>query len=389
MCLLTGIYRLFHQKINYVYWGLLIFGIVSIPCGIYISWGWTIPMMLFIFLLYGVVIHIALKAAKRKQKGAMIIVGGGIGVFTAWFFCLLGLFFPAVFFKFYTLFQSITIMALPIAIAIYVGYDAAMTNRSLQEKLKEVENLSHEKQQILISQKELLEKQVNERTSELNQSLTDLKAAQTQLIEFETQHALEQERTRLARDMHDDISSGLSAINLLANYIKNTPLSTDTHLEIKHIAESSTELNQRIREIIWAVSSDSDNIEGLVHFSRRYVSEFGEMQHIDTQFNAPDNLLEMKLPNETKRNLFLCIKEALNNAAKYAKATLIEVSIDVKDRHLSLTIQDNGIGFDIETALQNGGNGLKNMRERMTQVDGEAYISGEKGCMIQCELNLK
>ncbi len=313
MCLITGIYRLFHQKINRLYRGLLVIGILSIPFGIYVLWGWTIPMMLFVFLLYALVICVSLKAAKQKQKGAMIIVYGGISVFVAWFLCLLGLLVPSVFFKFYTLFQSITIMALPIAIAIYVGYDVAMTNRSRQEKLKEVENLSVEKQLYLATQNETLEKQVTERT---------------------------------------------------------------------------TELNQRIREIIWAVSSDSDNIEGLVHFSKRYVSEFGEMQHIDTQYNASDNLPEMKLSNETKRNLFLCLKEALNNAAKYAKATLIEVSIDVKDGHLFLTIQDNGIGFDIEIALQNGGNGLKNMRERMKQVGGEAFIYTERGCQVVLKLKI-
>ncbi len=282
----------------------------------------------------------------------------------------------------------IGIIGVPICLSWVLGRDFAHVNKNLEEKLKEVETLSDEKQQILISQKEMLENQVNERTSELNQSLIDLKATQAQLIKIETQHALEQERTRLARDMHDDISSGLSAINLLANYIKNTPLSTDTHLEIKHIAESSTELNQRIREIIWAVSSDSDNIEGLVHFLRRYVSEFGEMQHVDTQYNVSDNLPEMKLSNETKRNLFLCVKEALNNAAKYAKATLIEVSIDVKDRHLSLTIQDNGIGFDIVTALKNGGNGLKNMRERLKQVGGEVFITAERGCQVVLKLKI-
>ena len=182
--------------------------------------------------------------------------------------------------------------------------------------------------------------------------------------------------------MHDDISSGLSAINLLANYIKDTPLSTDTHLEVKHIAESSTELNQRIREIIWSVSSDSDNIEGLVHFLRRYVSEFGEMQHIDTQFIVSDDLPDLVLSNEVKRNLFLCLKEALNNTAKYAQATLIAVSIDVKNNDMALTIKDNGLGFDVDKALENGGNGLTNMRERMRQIGGEASISGEKGCQI-------
>ncbi len=223
----------------------------------------------------------------------------------------------------------------------------------------------------------------------LDTALKDLKTTQAQLIQIETQQNLERERTRIARDMHDDISSGLSAINLLANYIKNTPLSTDTHLEIQHIAESSTELNQRIREIIWAVSSESDNVEGLVHFLRRYVSEFGEIHHIEVHFDAPENLPDMKLSNETKRNIFLCVKEALTNISKYAQASLVEVSIELKNLEMMLMIKDNGMGFEIETALKNGGNGLKNIKERMKQIGGEVLISVEKGCVIQCKIPLK
>ena len=387
MCLLTGIYHLFNQKFNRLFWGLGIIGLIAIPCGIYISWGWVFPMMLFLFLLYGVIINISLKATKKKQKGAMIIVVGSSIVFAAWFLCLLGLFVYPLF-QIYDVLQSISITALPIAIAIYVGYDSAMTNRSLQEKLREIETFSREKQRMLITQKEMLEKQVHERTFELNQSLKDLKAAQAQLIQVETRQNLELERTRIARDIHDDISSGLSAINLLANYIQNTPLSIEAKIEIKHIVESSTVLNQRIREIIWAISSESDNVASLVHFIRRYVSDFGEMHHIDVRFDTPENVLYLKLSNEEKRNLFLCVKEALNNIAKYAQATLIEVSMEFTDNKMRLTVKDNGIGFDLATALKNGGNGLKNIQERMKQIGGEALFINKKGSQMTLKLHL-
>ncbi|HEY9703808.1 MAG TPA: hypothetical protein V6C58_15270, partial [Allocoleopsis sp.] len=73
MCLLTGIYTLFNKRKNKVYWGLFIFGLVTMPLGIYMSWGWTIPMMIFIFIIYGVIIRISMKADKRVYKGAKII----------------------------------------------------------------------------------------------------------------------------------------------------------------------------------------------------------------------------------------------------------------------------------------------------------------------------
>ena len=136
------------------------------------------------------------------------------------------------------------------------------------------------------------------------------------------------------------------------------------------------------------MSSESDNVAGLVHFLRRYVSEFGEMHHIEVHFDVLENLPDVKLSNETKRNIFLCVKESLNNVAKYAQATLVEVSIDFKDTEMTLMVKDNGIGFDLETALKNGGNGLKNIQERMKQVAGETSILGEKGGQIILKLKI-
>lgn len=209
-----------------------------------------------------------------------------------------------------------------------------------------------------------------------------------QRAEMEKQQALERERTRIARDMHDDISSGLSAINLLANYVQNNPLSKNIETEIKHIAQSSTDINQRIKEIIWSVNSEADNLPSLVDFIKRYVSDFSDMHHIPCSVHVSQNIQEFKIMGDMRRNIFLCVKEAFNNAAKYAQASAIHLNIKIENNNLTITIKDNGVGFDSEKALTNGGNGLKNIRARMAQVNGEAQFLNKNGSTVVLKMKI-
>jgi two-component system, NarL family, sensor histidine kinase DesK len=340
-------------------------------------------------------LYLSYRAFKAKQSGVSVIVVALVLHFIlfSWFMLIVvGIASNYSLSYEYTLMDILyntAIFLVPISFSIYLSTKFARVSKDIEKKLEEVQQLSTEKQNYLATQNETLEKQVTERTEALTQTLTDLKKAQAQLIQIETQQALNQERSRIARDMHDDISSGLSAINLLANYIQNTPLSKNIETEIKHIAQSSTDINQRIREIIWSVSSDADNLTSLADFIKRYVADFSEMHHIPCNFQANEPFPDVKLSSDSRRNLFLCVKEALNNAAKYANATLVEVSITYERGELILSVKDNGQGFNIENALKNGGNGLKNIKERMKQIGGEAIFVNERGCQMVLSCTFK
>jgi signal transduction histidine kinase/ligand-binding sensor domain-containing protein len=213
--------------------------------------------------------------------------------------------------------------------------------------------------------------------------LRTARITERQQADFDKKLALESERNRIARDIHDDISSGLSAINLLANYIQQNPRNSDMHKEILCITESSREINQRLREIIWSVSSEADNLESLISFLRRYLMDFGELYSLETVFRATDEIKKIQLTGEVRQNLFLCFKEALNNVAKYAQATKLEVIITLdKKQVLLIEIKDNGIGFEWENALKKGGNGLKNIQVRMAKAGGEARFLHENGTTV-------
>jgi len=215
-----------------------------------------------------------------------------------------------------------------------------------------------------------------------------LRKLTAQRAEIEQQQALERERERIARDMHDDLGSGLSAIHLLSNFAKDKAQDPAIRGEMEKIAASSANLNQNIREIIWTVNSADDSLSSLAHFLRRYCADFQENTRLAVHFDAPFVLPEITLTGQVRRNLFLCVKEALNNAAKFAKAAKLEVKLASNDNRISITVRDDGDGFDIENALQNGGNGLRNMQHRMKEIGGTADIESLKG-MTELRFELK
>ncbi len=206
-----------------------------------------------------------------------------------------------------------------------------------------------------------------------------LRKLAAQRAEIEQQQALERERERIARDMHDDLGSGLSAIHLLSNFAKDKASDPAVRSEMEKIAASSANLNQNIREIIWTVNSADDTLPSLSHFLRRYCADFQENTGLVVQFDTPFVLPETTLSGELRRNLFLCIKEALNNAAKYAKASKVKVKLESNKNQIVITVLDNGIGFDVENALNNGGNGLKNMQHRMQVIGGTTTFESQNG----------
>jgi signal transduction histidine kinase/ligand-binding sensor domain-containing protein len=211
---------------------------------------------------------------------------------------------------------------------------------------------------------------VNQRTQRL---------LEKQRLALEKQQALMLERQRIARDMHDDLGSGLSALQIMSRLTQNK--TDDPYLQaiMDKIANSSEQLNQNIREIIWTMQADDETLNGLVYFLRRYCSDFEEITMLDIRVTAEVDIKDRPLTNEQRRNLFLCIKETLNNTIKYAKATAINLHIETNDNQLIVTICDNGVGFDIQSAQDRGGNGLKNIASRMADIGGQAIFESGPG----------
>ncbi len=206
-------------------------------------------------------------------------------------------------------------------------------------------------------------------------------------------HTQEQERNRMAEDLHDELGSGLSTIRFLIESMKLKGESVSPK-ELHFISLKSAEIIENMRQIIWAVNPEHDNLADLLFYMKRYTGEYLETNKIDWDFNTVAFVPDKKLPPGLRRNLFAILKEALHNVSKHANATNVVVSFEYQQRNESLEcvfkIKDNGKGFDVCSVYS--GNGLKNMVRRMKETGGGFQIQNnnppETGIVIALSFNI-
>ena len=202
---------------------------------------------------------------------------------------------------------------------------------------------------------------------------------------LEKQQAVEKERTRIATDMHDDLGGGLSRIKFLSQSIQlKTNEQKSIADDVSKIAQYSDEMVDKMGEIVWALNEKNDSLADLLAFTRAYAVEYLSSNNIACDFRMPDAVPEIFISGETRRNIFLSVKEALHNIIKHAAATEVILQIEF-DKNLKLIIHDNGKGIDFDH-IRRFGNGLSNIQERIKSIGGKATIKNDKGALIQLEV---
>lgn len=147
--------------------------------------------------------------------------------------------------------------------------------------------------------------------------------------------------------------------------------------EIEKISNSANELLSKMNTIIWTMKSSNDSLESLIAYIRAYAIEFFDSTPVNCSVNV-SMINDSPMSGEMRRNIFLSIKEALNNILKHSKATSVQIDMLMHNNRLIIRIQDNGTGID-EERLRRFGNGLANMRKRMESVNGKFKIENEGG----------
>jgi len=211
-----------------------------------------------------------------------------------------------------------------------------------------------------------------------------------QRAELEKTQAVEKERNRISRDMHDDLGSGLTIIAILSEVVKKQlPIPAKAKETLDKIAESSRDLVDNLQDIIWVLNPKNDTPESLSSYIREYGLKYFEPLSVQLEFNYPEHFSHVHLSEEQRRNIFLTVKESFNNIAKYAWCNKVIVTIRETGKEIYLTITDDGKGFDVNK-VRLFANGLKNMQHRIELVGGSYSISSEpgKGTVTEIKLSL-
>jgi signal transduction histidine kinase/ligand-binding sensor domain-containing protein len=209
------------------------------------------------------------------------------------------------------------------------------------------------------------------------------------LRQLEKQAAIDAERNRISRDMHDEIGSGLTHIALLSELIQ-TQQKTERAIknDLGNISAAARKLVESMSEIIWALNPQNDSLENLLSYIREQMQQFFEPFEIALTVDFPDEVPLIKLSNEQRRNLYLVTKEALNNVMKHANASKVKLSMRVDKGIIAFEVTDNGNGMQCSTDRK-AGNGLKNMRKRMEDIGGAIeWVDQEKGVKVVYTLDV-
>lgn len=193
--------------------------------------------------------------------------------------------------------------------------------------------------------------------------------------------AQQEERNRISADMHDDLGAGMTAIRLYSELAKQKSAGNILP-EIEKISSFADDLINKMNAIIWSMSSQHDKLENMVAYIRVYTTEYLEGMGIKPIIDLPEKLPAIEVSGIIRRNIFLVIKEALQNVVKHANATEVKIVMLKHPEGFSLTIHDNGKGIELDNVRQFS-NGLKNMRKRMQTVNIEFSIEKNNGTLIR------
>lgn len=213
---------------------------------------------------------------------------------------------------------------------------------------------------------------------------------QRKLELLKQQHAVERERGRIAKDIHDDLGSSLTRIMMLgerAHEDRATPGELEKHLG--KIVACARDTVQSLDEIVWAVDPENDTLDGLVAYISQSANQYFENTSIHCRLEMPVEVSAVQLSAEVRHDIFLAVKEALNNILKHSQATAARVQISEDGATLKIIIEDNGCGFG-ENKCPPGrkGHGLENLRKRTESLGGQINISSRAGAGTKLAIHI-
>ncbi len=203
----------------------------------------------------------------------------------------------------------------------------------------------------------------------------------------EMQKALQEERNRIASEMHEDLAGGLTSIQLLIKNMKKKESAEERVVELRRVENYAAGLVENMKEIIWAMNGNYDNLPDLAAYMRHFLVEYLDVAGIECETNIPHELPSLMISGKKRRNIFLCLKECAHNIVKHSSANQVYFSMLFKDG-LYIEVRDNGTGFS-PGRDNRFSNGLRNMKHRMQQIGATMEILSDNGTTVKMKIPLE
>jgi len=215
-------------------------------------------------------------------------------------------------------------------------------------------------------------------------------------IEIEERHRveqhriMEQERTRVAQDLHDELGQGLTQVGILGSLAQNPSVTSEMkNLYLDQLSEAARTLVTGLDEIVWAVNPKYDSVASLASYYALFAQRFLNLAGIACRFDTVDELPNFPMASQLRHGIFLAFKEALNNVVRHSGATEVRLGITVNQDQLMISIADNGCGFEA-TAGTPGSDGVTGLHERLKKLGGRCVINSHarQGTTVEFSLAL-
>ena len=183
---------------------------------------------------------------------------------------------------------------------------------------------------------------------------------------------VEQERMRIARDLHDDLGARLTHITLMSAFAASNTSAVDPNAKLGEISTMSRDLVASLSEVVWAVNPENDRLESMIHYLCQLIQRLCQPSPIKCRIDEVTGSAEYAVSSQVRHHVVLAVKEAVNNAIKHSEATELHARIRFNAPVLTISITDNGKGLPPEPHPE--GNGIRNMRNRIALVNGSIGI---------------
>jgi signal transduction histidine kinase len=207
-----------------------------------------------------------------------------------------------------------------------------------------------------------------------------------EMLEMRHQRALEQDRLRIAQDIHDDLGARVTQISLISAVAQEKAIPEEARADFDRISRLCREIVSATYDTIWAVNPENDNMDEMVNHVCQKAHELCRHAHIRCRVDASELPEQIPLSSQTRHNVMMTIKEALHNVIKHARATEVTLRIAFDGQWLDISITDNGCGF--ESVAAPSGNGLANMQRRIRDIGGTCQVESQPGQGASVRLRL-